>query len=151
MLKHAFLDRPPEHALAMLDSALHLRHLRMEDLPALASMLPDRLEPVVLSADGRAESGTESIVRFRLEARGLRVEIIVGLRGVGTVDLLVEGRLIIECDGKEFHDDDEAFERDRTRDLNSTRQRYRTLRATWFKVLFEWLTVEEAVFAALGR
>ena len=67
------------------------------------------------------------------------------------MDLLVEGRLIIECDGKEFHDDDEAFERDRTRDLNSTRQRYRTLRATWFKVLFEWLTVEEAVFAALGR
>lgn len=151
MLKHAFLSLPPEHALAMLDSALHLRFLGETDLAALAAMLPDRLEAVVMSADGRAESGTETIVRYRLRARGLRVEIIVGLRGIGTVDLLVEGRLIIECDGREFHDDDEAFERDRTRDLHAAGQRYRTLRATWFRVLFEWDTIEHAVFAALGR
>jgi very-short-patch-repair endonuclease len=151
MLKHAFLSLPPEHALAMVDSALHLRFLRDADLPALAAMLPERLEAVVLSADGRAESGTETIVRYRLRARGLRVEIIVGLRGIGTVDLLVEGRLIIECDGREFHADDEAFERDRTRDLHAVAQRYQTLRASWFKVLFEWQIVEDAVFAALGR
>jgi L-rhamnose isomerase len=114
-------------------------------------MLPDRLGPVVMSADGRAESGTESIVRLRLVQRGLRVEIIVGLRGIGSVDLLIEGVRIIECDGREFHDQDEAFERDRTRDLNAMRQRYRSLRVSWFKVLFEWHLVEEAVFAALGR
>jgi hypothetical protein len=151
MLKHTFATQPPEHALAVLDSALHLRHLRMEDLPALLRMLPERLEPVVLSADPRSESGTETIVRFRLVALGLGVEIIIGLRGIGTVDLLVEGVLIIECDGREFHDDDEAFERDRTRDLNAAVQRYRSLRVTWFKALFEWQLVEDAVFAALGR
>jgi hypothetical protein len=151
MLKHAFLSQSPERALAVLDSALHLRFLREEDLPRLVAILPDRLEPVVMAADGRAESGIESIVRYLLIALGLHVEIIVGLRGVGTIDLLVEGRLVIECDGREFHDDDEAFERDRTRDLNAARQRYRTLRVSWFKVLFEWPLVEEAVFAALGR
>lgn len=150
LLKHAFLSQPPERGLAMLDSALHLRHLRPEHLPALAAMLPERLGPVVMAADGRADSGTETVVRYRLRERGLKVEIIVGLRGIGTVDLLVEGRLIIECDGREFHDDDEAFERDRTRDLHAARQRYRTLRFSWFTVLFEWPLVEEAVFAALG-
>lgn len=151
LLKHAFLTLPPEHALAMLDSALHLRHVRPEYLRALAAALPGRLEQVVMSADGRAESGTETIVRHRLQQRGLRVEIIVGLRGIGTVDLLVEGCLIVECDGREFHDEDDAFERDRTRDLHAARQRYRTLRVSWFQVLFEWPLVEEAVFAALGR
>jgi very-short-patch-repair endonuclease len=150
LLKHAFLSLPPEHALAVLDSALHLRFLRTVDLPVLAAALPQRLREVVMAADGRADSGTETIVRYRLRARGLRVEVIVGLRGIGTVDLLVEGRLIIECDGREFHDDDEAFERDRARDLHAARQRYRTLRFTWFMVLFEWPLVEEAVFAALS-
>lgn len=151
MLKHAFLSQPPERALAVLDSALHLRYLRVDDLPALARALPERLEPVVMAADPRAESGIETIVRFRLVALGLHVEIIVGLRGIGSVDLLVEGVLIIECDGREFHDDDEAFERDRTRDLNAAVSRYRTIRASWYKVLFEWDLVEAAVFAALGR
>jgi hypothetical protein len=45
----------------------------------------------------------------------------------------------------------EAFERDRTRDLNAARQRYRTLRVIWFAVLVDWQIVEDAVFAALGR
>lgn len=151
MLKHVFTSQPPECALAVLDSALHLRHLRVDDLPALLRLLPARLEPVVMAADPRAESGTETIVRFRLLARGLRVEVIVGLRGIGSVDLLVEGVLIIECDGREFHDDETAFGRDRARDLSATAQRYRVLRATWFMVLSEWERVEDAVFAALGR
>lgn len=151
LLKHAFDSLPPEHALAVLDSALHHRHLREEDLPRLAAMLPERLRPVAMAADGRADSGIESIVRHRLRARGLRVEIIVGLRGIGTVDMLVEGCLVIECDGYEFHHDEAAFARDRKRDLNAARQRYRTLRLTWSAVLFDWPSVEEAVFAALGR
>lgn len=150
-LRHAFLSLPSERAPALLDSALHLRFLEDRDLPALAAALPDRLTAVVMAADGRAESGIETIVRYLLRARGLRVEIIVGLRGIGTVDLVVEGRLIIECDGREFHDDDEAFERDRGRDLHAAIRRSRTISASWFKVLFEWPTVEAAVFAALGR
>lgn len=150
LLEHTFRSQPPELALAVLESALHLRFLRREDLFALSARLPAHLAPVIAGADGRSESGIETVVRFRLERRGLRVEILVGLRGVGSVDLLVEGVLVVECDGREFHDD-EAFERDRTRDLAATRSRYRTLRVTWFQALFRWDEVEEAVFAALGR
>ena len=150
MLKHVFLSQPPERGLAVLDSALHLRFLRRTDLPALIRLLPARLEPVVMAAEPAAESGTETIVRYLLRARGLKVELIVGLRGIGTVDLLVEDRLIIEVDGREFHDDDEAFGRDRTRDLHAALQRYRVLRLRWSTVLFDWPTAEAAVYAALA-
>ncbi len=101
-------------------------------------------------ADQRAESGLESIVRYRLRLRGLRVEIIVGLRGIGSVDLVVEDRLIVECDGKRFHTDEAAFANDRRRDLQAAATRYRVLRLTWCQILFCWADVEAAVFAALA-
>lgn len=150
VLQHVFAVLEPAWALAVLDSALHERHLLPIDLPALAALLPPRLRVVVAAADERAESGLESIVRYRLRLAGLRVEIIVGLRGIGTVDLVVEGRLIIECDGKRFHTKEQAFDNDRRRDLVATTARYRTLRLTWYKILFCWDEVEEAVFAALA-
>ncbi|MGN6444580.1 type IV toxin-antitoxin system AbiEi family antitoxin domain-containing protein [Amnibacterium sp.] len=150
MLEHAFRSLPPERALAILDSALHLRFLCTADLPALAARLPGRLRPIVLAADGRADSGTETITRYLLRLLGLRVEVHPVLEGIGEVDLLVEGRLIVELDGKEWHDDDEAFERDRRRDLVAATTRYRSLRFTWRQVLFEWPSVEAAVLAALA-
>jgi hypothetical protein len=150
MLEHAFRSLPPEHALAVLDSALHHRFLRDADLPGLAARLPPRLRPVVLAADGRADSGIETIARYLLRLIGLRVVVHPVLPRLGEVDLLVEGRLIVELDGKEWHDDDEAFERDRRRDLVAATTRYRSLRFTWRQVLFEWPSVEAAVLAALA-
>jgi very-short-patch-repair endonuclease len=148
LLRHAFLTLPPEQALAILDSALHQRFLRPADLHALAATLPARLRRVVLVADGRAESGIETIARHMLRLAGLQVEPQARIGGVGHVDLLVEGRLIVELDGREWHD--EAFEEDRRRDLVSATQRYRTLRFSWYRVLFRWPEVEAAVFAALA-
>ena len=73
----------------------------------------------------------------------------MGISAIGTVDLLIDGWLIVELDGREFHED-EQFERDRRRDLESARQRYRTLRFSWRQVMFEWPMVEAAVLAALA-
>ena len=150
MLVHVFATQPPERALAVVDSALRTRRIRRRDLAALRRMLPVQLRSVLDAADPRADSGIETIVRFLLRTRGLRVESLVGLARIGEVDLLVEGRLIVECDGREFHDDDDAFARDRERDLEAARARYRVLRVTWYQVLFQWESVEAAVFAALA-
>jgi hypothetical protein len=150
MLEHAFRSLPPEHSLAILDSALHHRFLRDRDLPALAARLPQRLRPVVAAADGRADSGTETITRYLLRLIGLHVVVHPTLAGIGEVDLLVEGRLIVELDGKEFHDDDESFARDRRRDLAAATTRYRTLRFTWWQILYAWPTVETAILTALA-
>ena len=137
LVEHAFRSLPPERALAVLDSALHERHLRAADLHALAAALPARFRSIVLAADGRADSGLETIARHLLRSAGLRVEVQPVLDGIGEVDLLVEGRLVVELDGRQYHDDEEAFVRDRARDLAATRLRYRTVRFTWRQVLFE--------------
>lgn len=149
MLRDVFRAEPPERALAVVDSALHHRYIRLADLDALAALLPARLAPVLRRADPRAQSGTETIARYLLQLAGLTVEPQAEIARVGCVDLLVEGRVIVEVDGREWHDGD-AFEEDRLRDLLATTDRYRVLRFSWYQVLFRWPEVEAAVFAALA-
>jgi hypothetical protein len=149
MLEHAFLSQPAERALAMTDSALTERYIRMADLHALAARLPVHLHHAVHSATPDADSGIESIGRFRLRLMGLDVEVLVRLSRIGTVDLLIDGWLVVEMDGKEFHEG-ERFERDRQRDLAATTARYRTLRFSWRQVMFAWPSVETAILAALA-
>ena len=102
-------------------------------------------------ADARAQSGTETIARCLLRQYGLVVEPQVEIAGVGRVDLLIEGRLILELDSREWHLGEERYEVDRLRDLAATTNRYPVLRVSWSSVLFRWPEVEAAVFAALGR
>lgn len=139
----------PELGLTLVDSALHQRRLRTTELPLLASMLPTRLRPAVLAADGRADSGLETVVRYLLMLAGMPVVVHPVLAGIGEVDLLVAGRLIIETDGKEHHTGD-AFTVDRRRDRAATLNGYRVLRLTYQQVLFEWPTTFRAICAALA-
>ncbi|MGN6744343.1 MAG: endonuclease domain-containing protein [Amnibacterium sp.] len=148
MLQHLALEVAPEMTVAALDTALRLRLLREVELPALAALLPAHLRAIVAAADRRCESGLESIARFRLQRLGLLVQPQVEIPGLGRVDLLIQGRLILELDGKEYHGG--KFEEDRRRDAVGARQRYRTLRFTWAQVLFDWPTVEAAVLGALA-
>lgn len=150
MLRDAVHCLPPDFAVAMIDSALHERVIRHEDLDALRADLPINLARVVLDADGRCESGVESVARYRLQRAGLRVEVQVPIPRVGRVDLLVEGRLIVELDGRAWHDDEQAFARDRRRGAAATIGRYRTERFDYRQVFFEWLSVEAAILAALA-
>jgi hypothetical protein len=149
MLEHAFLSHPAERALAVTDSALKHRFLRTTDLHALAARLPAHLHHAVHSATPRSDSGIESIGRFRLRLMGLDVEVLVRLSRVGTVDLLIDGWLVVEMDGREFHEG-EQFERDRQRDLEAATARYRTLRFSWRQVMFAWPSVEAAILGALA-
>ncbi len=137
----------PAFAVAALDTALRDRHLRPADLATIAAGIPAHLRPLLGAADGRCESGIESVARYLLQMLGLRVEVQVQIDGVGRVDLLVEGRLIVEIDGRRWHSD---FERDRRRDASAAIGRYRTLRFTWKQVLYDWPGVQAAVLAALA-
>jgi very-short-patch-repair endonuclease len=148
MLHHLMPRVAPEMAVAALDSALRLRLLSERDRPALSAMLPQHLRALVAAADRLCESGIESIARFRLQQLGLRVQPQVTIPGVGRVDLLVQGRLIVELDGREYHAG--RFEEDRARDGAAALRRYSTLRFTWKQVLSEWPSVQAAVLAALA-
>lgn len=53
------------------------------------------------------------------------------IAGVGWVDLLVEGVLVVEIDGLAYHGDAKQFAADRRRDAALVGMGYRVLRFTW--------------------
>ena len=101
--------------------------------------------------DERSESGTESIVRVRLRRAGIRpqlqLEVVEGVR----VDLLVGDRLVIEIDGREFHDGSVAFEKDRRRDLLLKALGFEVLRVSCAQVLGDWEAVLETILTMMDR
>jgi very-short-patch-repair endonuclease len=149
-LEHALDCWPAEFAIAAVDSALHLEVLPPAALRRLRHGVPPRHRSVLNEVDGRAESGTESITRVRLRRKGLQVEPLVRLPRVGTVDLVVEGRLVVEVDGREFHSSEDRFEEDRRRDAHLAALGYRVLRFSYRQVLYDWPSVERAILAALA-
>lgn len=149
-LEHALDCWSPEYAIAAIDSALHLQLLSRSALEQLRRDLPLRHRALLHEVDGRADSGTESICRVRLRRAGLQVRPAVRIPGVGTVDLLIEGRLVVEVDGREYHTSDEQFEVDRRRDTQLAALGYRVLRFSYRQVIHEWPSVERAIRAALA-
>ncbi|MBB2976398.1 very-short-patch-repair endonuclease [Microbacterium endophyticum] len=135
----------PRATVATFDSALHLGFVDEQGLDDVFAALPARYRPLRLLIDGRAESGAETLLRLILRSLGCKVELQVVIDGVGRVDLLVDGWLIIECDSEEFHSGWRYQERDRLRDLASAERGYTVLRPT-AKLIF---TEPERVRAAV--
>ncbi|MET2010823.1 type IV toxin-antitoxin system AbiEi family antitoxin domain-containing protein [Microbacterium chocolatum] len=120
--------QPPRASVASLDSALHGGHLRMDELDELFRLLPRRHRVLRRLVDARAESGPETLVRLLLRSLGAAFDVQVVIAGVGRVDFLVEGWLIIECDSRAFHSDWDAQRRDRRRDQAAAALGYATFR-----------------------
>lgn len=115
-------------ALATLDSVVHHGLMTVRELERLFEQLPARLAVLLKLVDGSAESGSETFMRLILRTLGLRFETQVQIPGVGRVDFLVEGWLIIECDSKAFHEGWERQKRDRERDIAAAMAGYVTIR-----------------------
>lgn len=120
----------PRQAIATLDSALNTGFVRERELSEVFSLVPVRLRELRNHIDGRAESGPETLARLIARTFGVTVEIQVSIDGVGRVDIVVAGWIIIECDSRGFHAGWEMQERDRRRDLAAARRGYATLRPT---------------------
>jgi very-short-patch-repair endonuclease len=135
--------------IASIDSALRMGSISRGDLGRLSAALPQRLRGVTRLVDQRAESGLESIVRVLLRELGLRVSPQVSFPGVGRVDLVVEGWVVVETDGSEFHDVSVA-PRDRRRDAILASRGRTVLRFRYAQVVFEPAVVVAAVISAVG-
>ncbi|MEV4669347.1 endonuclease domain-containing protein [Microbacterium sp. LWO12-1.2] len=152
-IRHAVRCQQPRAALATLDSLLHHGLVTREQLAALFAELPRRFQALLMLADGSAASGPETFVRLMLRALGVSYETQVHLAGVGYVDFVVEGWLIIECDSKEFHEGWEKQMEDRRRDLAAARLGYVTVRPLATDILHDFTAVQRelaAIIAALG-
>jgi very-short-patch-repair endonuclease len=114
-LAQAIRCQPLEHALACIDSALHEGVVSWAEWAELADALPRRTRSILPLVDSRADSGVESIVRHRLTQVGYTVEPQVRVPGVGTIDMVINGRIAVEVDGDAFHSTLQQRRRDRMR------------------------------------
>jgi len=137
----------PRFALAALDLALHERRIRSRDLDAIFRRAPAAKQYLRLQINARSEAGQETVLRQLILDAGLRCEIQVSIRGVGRVDLLVEGCVVVEADSQGFHKEWEQHIRDRTRDLLLAERGFLSLRVLYQHIMFE----PETVVAAIRR
>jgi very-short-patch-repair endonuclease len=144
-LAHAVRCQPPRAAIATIDSALYQGFILEAQLADLFAALPARFRPLLPLIDGRAESGPESLVRLMARMLGCDIRLQVEFDGVGRVDLVLDGWLVVECDSKEFHASWEAQLRDRERDLALAAMGYCTIRLTAATIMYR----PDEAFAAL--
>lgn len=139
----------PAWVLGTLDSALARRILNRADLRELRARLPATRRQVVELVDPRSESYPESVLRWLLIAAGIPFRLQAWIDDM-RVDFLL-GRLVIEVDGKEHHDNAAAFERDRARDARLGIRGYRVLRFSYAQVMYRPDEVLRSIGAALAR
>lgn len=140
----------PEQFVAILDSATHRLGVGRLELEALLARAPRRVRRL-LDRCAPAESGTESLTRFRLTSRGVRVAPQVVIGTVGRVDFLVGRRLVIEVDSIAHHTSRETYTRDRERDRRLVALGYLVVRLTYHQVMHDWGRVEPDLLAVIRR
>lgn len=138
--------RPLREAVVIADSALREKLVGLEELQRYLEAHPGhpdarRLGRVLDFVDPASGSVLESLCRQLLVQHGLRPESQVTMKDaagqtIGRVDFLFpEQRLVVECDGRQWHDPDDARQRDRVRANELERAAWRLLRVTWDEVV----------------
>ncbi|WP_185731956.1 hypothetical protein [Actinomyces bowdenii] len=99
------------------DAALHAEQVSLQQVADLLHG-PGSVEARrrLRRTSSRCRSPLESLARRQLEDAGMAVEVGVDMSDIGEVDLVVDGSLVIELDGYQFHSDRRQFARDRWRD-----------------------------------
>ena len=141
--------QPRELAIAALDSALYEGLVQWSDVGAVFAAVPRKLGLMRDLVDGRCMSGIETIVRLILIDLGVPFEVQVELRGVGTVDFVVAGCVVIETDGHLGHDGELGALRDYARDVALIARNYSVLRLNFKQVMYEREAVVAAILGAL--
>ena len=142
---------PVPDSVVALDSALRQRLTTTAAVSALLPRGADLSARVALAlADGRSRSPLETVARLSLRAAGLRVEAGVVVPMVGEVDLVVEGRVVVELDGFAYHSGRREFDDDRRRDRELAPQGFIVLRFTARDVLYGDGRLVATVRAALA-
>lgn len=150
-LVHLFRCAGDEAFFASLESALQQRLLNVAGRQRIRDRLPENARWLVDLARSDADSGLESLLRLRLHVLGIRLDCQVVITGVGRVDFVVGGRLIIEVDGRENHASPAHRHKDLVRDAATSAMGYESLRFDYAQIVHDWPTVQAAIVAALVR
>ncbi|WP_022884872.1 hypothetical protein [Glaciibacter superstes] len=149
-LVQTFRCQQPRFALASLDNAMHQNLIRPDEVNEIFAALPRELQYLRARVDARSDSGQETVLSFIVHEAGYKFEIQVRIDGVGRVDMVIEGCLVVEADSREFHQDWAAQKRDRTRDRDLARAQYVSYRAIHEDILYHPEIVLEAIAGLLA-
>lgn len=152
VLLHGLRCLPEMEAAIMVESALlqgrtTLSYLRSH-LPGNRNGAARRVLDLV---DGTAESPIEVVARILFRSEGIFTQTQVDLPGIGIVDFLLEGFLIVELDGA-THLEPKQVKKDRLRNNASTLDGYAVLRYGYADVVYNAQRVVDEVWQVLrGR
>ncbi len=126
----------PPDALACVESAMHLKFLTEAELDEVLMRAPERLHSILALLDRGAQSGFETHCRLKLLEAGFTVQTQFMVRGAGHLDMLVNGCVGVETDGRQWHAD--SFLADRTRDLLMEAAGFRVIRLAREHIFDSW-------------
>jgi len=141
--------RGEEAFFVALESARRTRALTDAALRRLQRKVGARGRELIEFSRADADSGLESLIRLRMRRHRCEVRSQVWIFGTGKVDLLIDGWLIVEADGRVNHDGRSLRHKDLVRDANSASWGYVTLRFDYAMIIHDWDGVERAILATL--
>lgn len=150
-LVHAYRCLDQETFFAAYESAWNKRLIGAHDRARIRRELPQSSGWLLDLARHDAASGLESLLRLRLHLLGIHLDCQVSIDGVGRVDFVVGGRVILEADGKENHDSPSKRHRDLMRDAAASALGFETLRFDYAMIVYDWPAVMAAILPALDR
>lgn len=104
-------------ALAVMESAVVLKQCTILELRAEFTKREDSGARVIIDMiDPQSMSIVETVARYYLRKAGFNVQGQFYVKGVGNLDLLVEGLLGVETDGERYHNTESGWAEDLRRD-----------------------------------
>ncbi|WP_251046153.1 endonuclease domain-containing protein [Arthrobacter sp. ISL-85] len=152
VLLHALLCLPELESLVMVECAYNRGEI---DRPFLLRHLngnrSGKARDVISKVERGADSLLETLARVLFREAGITTETQVCIDGIGRVDFLLEGFLIVEIDGLAFHLDSRQFKKDRRRDNTAVRHGLPVLRFFYDDVVYAPESVLAQVREVLAR
>jgi very-short-patch-repair endonuclease len=143
---------PALEAVVVVDSAVRQGKARVSGLRSRLRG-PGSVEArrVLGLVDGSSGSLIETIMRLALRQAGLTVRCQVGIDGVGRVDMVIDGWLVIEVDGFAYHSERAQYRLDRARANALAVRGYVLLRFTYEDVMHRLPETVATVLAVHAR
>jgi very-short-patch-repair endonuclease len=117
VLLQALLCLPAVESLVMVECAYNRGDIDLAFLRGhLTGNRCGKARDVLARVERGADSLLETLARVLFREAGIATATQVWLDGIGTVDFLLEGFLIVELDGIAFHLEPRQFKKDRRRD-----------------------------------
>lgn len=142
---------PEERFFASLESALRQGLVTDAGRGMIRRRIRKEKRWIVDLARTDADSGLESLLRFRLHLLGISLESQVSIPGITPVDFVLGGRIILEADGRENHDGPSKRHKDLMRDAVTAALGYETLRFDYAMIVYRWQIVLDAILGRMRR